>query len=265
MFDSIRDALNKQQKNNNGAKDILRLEKGKTYVVRLIPNLKELEKTWFKYQFFHWTSFATGAYISSISPISWGERDPIAEERLKIYKTGSEEEKEKIKNVRRSERWLMNVYVVSDPTNPENNGTEKKIRFGKQLFSIIDSAINGDDAEEFGSRVFDFSPNGVNLKIKVTDQGGFANYTESRFTSPVDLKLSAEQIAKIYQPKADLSTLVSCKSQDEIKKLFNEHYYAVKDKHDEAPDEAYGDAYGDNDADNDDAEKIRKIIQGIES
>lgn len=227
MFDSIKDALNKQQKQGSGSRDILKFEKGNTYVLRLLPNLVDPEKTWFKYQTFAWNSFATGQYTQAISPISWGERDPIAEERIKIYRNGTEAEKEKIKNVRRSDHWLMKALVLSDSTNAENNNKVKPFRFGKQLFNIINNGISGEDADEFGARVFDLGPNGVNLKIKVTDQGGFANYTESRFTSPVDLKLTDAQMEEIYNQGGDLDKILTCRSYDELKKLFDEHYYCV--------------------------------------
>jgi hypothetical protein len=225
MFDSIKDALNKQQTQSSGSRDIMAFEKGNTYVIRLLPNMKDPEKTWFKYQTFAWNSFATGQYTSAISPISWGERDPIAEERIKIYRTGTDADKEKIKSVRRSERWLMKVYVIADPTNPDNNGKVKLIRFGKQLFNIINNAISGEDSDEFGARVFDLGPGGVNFKIKVTEQGGYTNYTESRFTSPTDLKLTEQQIEEVYNQGGNLETVYTCRAYDELKKLFDEHYY----------------------------------------
>lgn len=229
LFDSIKGAIAKQQQqsSNNGTKNILTFEKGNTYVVRLLPNIKDPENTWFRYFTFGWKSFSTGAYISAISPTSWGERDPIAEERIKIYRTGSETDKERIKEVRRTERWLMNVYVVSDPTNPDNNGQVRLMRFGKQLYNIINNAIAGEDADEFGARVFDLSANGVNLKIKVDDQGGFMNYTASRFTSPVDLKLNEQQIQTIYDSVFEPSKVFTVRSYNELKELFDTHYYGT--------------------------------------
>lgn len=271
MFDSIKDALTKQQKQGNGSRDILALEKGNTYVVRLVPNIKDPEKSWFKYQTFSWNSVITGAYTQSLSPLSWGERDPIAEERIKFYKQGSDEVKKKMEtlNLRRSEKWLMRAYVVSDPVNPENNGKVKLLRFGKQLFNIINNAIIGEDSDEFGYRVFDFSSSGVNLKIKVTSQGEFANYTESRFTSPVDLKLNEGQIEEIYAAGGGLETIYSCRGYDDIKKLFDEHYHGAID----------GPAVATNNArtesvvreqvsqvsapDEDEDEKIRNLLSGL--
>ena len=61
-------------------------------------------------KFFHyynhgWNSFATGQYVQTLSPQTFGERDPIAEERFKVLRTGSEEEKEKMrKNTRREKK-----------------------------------------------------------------------------------------------------------------------------------------------------------------
>lgn len=226
MFDSIKSALNnQQQKQNTGTRDIITLEKGNTYVVRLLPNIKDPDKTWFKYATFGWNSFATGAYVSAISPSSWGERDPIAEERVRIYRNGTEADKEKVKNIRRSDRWIMNAYVVSDPTNPDNNGKVKLVRFGKQLFNIINNAIGGEDADEFGAKIFDLTPAGVNLKIKVDDQGGFANYTASRFTSPADLKLSGNQIEEIYNSVKELDKVFTIRSYDDLKKILDDHYH----------------------------------------
>jgi hypothetical protein len=276
MFDSIRDALNnQQQKQNTGTRDIITLEKGSTYVVRLLPNIKDPDKTWFKYSTFGWNSFATGAYTSAISPTSWNERDPIAEERIRIYRNGTEADKEKIKNIRRSDRWIMNAYVVSDPTNPENNGKVKLIRFGKQLFNIINNAISGEDADEFGAKIFDLTSAGVNLKIKVDDQGGFANYTASRFTSPVDLKLTDEQIEGIYNSVKELDKVFTIRSYDDLKKLLDDHYHCQASapaaspapskapaSHAEqfTPSETVSETSFD---DEDDEEKMRKLINDL--
>lgn len=280
MFDSIRDAINKQQKQNTGTRDIISFEKGNTYVIRLLPFIQDPDKTWFKYSTFGWNSFATGAYTSIISPTSWNERDPVAEERIRIYRNGTEAEKEKIKNIRRSDRWIMNVYVVSDPTNPENNGKVKIIRFGKQLYNIINNAISGEDADEFGAKVFDLSSAGVNLKVKVEDQGGYANYTASRFTSPIDLKLSESQIEEIYNSTKELDKVFNVRSYDDIKKILDEHYYcssvattaplaktavaSEQGTHAKQFNEHATDAVGvESIDDEDDDEKMRKLIEEL--
>ena len=231
MFESIRKSLEKKQKqaSSGGFNDVLRLEKDNTYLVRLLPYRADPDKTFFTYYVQGWTSKATGQYISVISPTTIGERDPISEERFRVLnsKMTSEQQKEDIKAVRRSEKCLVNVLVVEDPVNPENNGKVKMLRYGRQLQKIIESAIAGEDAEEFGEAVFSLDSDGVNLRIKVESQGDFPSYTASRFTRAGKLDLNTQEKEAILNSAFDLSKTVTVKSYDEVKEIFNEHYHCV--------------------------------------
>lgn len=226
MFESIKQALTTETKSNNGLGDILQLKPGHTYTVRLLPNVKDPKKTFFHYYSHGWNSLATGKYVSAISPTTFGERDPIAEERYRVLRTGTEEEKERMKIIRRSEQWLVNIYVVDDPTNPENNGKNKIHRYGKQLNTIINSAISGEDSEEYGPRIFDLGKEGISFKIKVEKQGDYPVYTSSRFTTVGrDLGLSADRQKEIYENVFDLENVFRLKSADELKQMLDEHFY----------------------------------------
>lgn len=224
MFQSIKSALAKSETQNSSYRDIMKLEIGKTYTVRLLPNVANPTKTFFQYFMHGWTSFATGEYVQALSLQTFGERDPISEERYKILRLGSEEDKKKAETVTRGEKWLVNAYVVDDPTNPDNNGTIKIVRYGRQLAKIIDQAINGDDADEFGPRIFDLSKEGCNLKIKVEKQQNFPTYVSSRFASPSDLGLSESKINEIYGKVHDLERAVSSRSYDELVEMWQEHF-----------------------------------------
>jgi hypothetical protein len=227
MFDSIKSALAADNDNNKSViGDILKTPPGNTFTVRLLPYAKDPSKTFFHYYQHGWNSFATGQYTSAISLQTFGERDPIAEERYKILRTGSEEEKEKAKAIVRSEKWLVNVYVVNDPVNPENNGKVKMLRYGKQIHNIITDAIEGEDAAELGPRIFDLSPNGVNLRVKVEKQGDYPTYVSSKFAMPSAIDgLDDDDYKSIYDSAFDLSSVFSVKSADELKTMLDEHYY----------------------------------------
>lgn len=225
MFNEIKDALKERPKAASAFKNVLKFTVGNTYTLRLVPFLKDPKKTIFHHYIQGWESRSTGQYVSYLSPTTYEEKDPISEERFRILKTGSDELKEAVKNVRRNENWMVNVYVVDDPTNPENNGTVKILKYGKQLHKIIDSAIQGEDEAEFGSRVFDLGPNGVNFKVKCETQGDFASYTSSRFTSPIDLKLDAEKINTILESAFDLEAMFTRKTYAELKEEFDKHFY----------------------------------------
>jgi len=226
MFHSIKEALNKKETGSSSLySEILKITTGNTYTVRLLPFISDIEKTFFHYYVHGWVSNATGQYVQAVSPQTFGERDPISEERFRVLRVGTEDEKDKMKNVYRSEKWLVNVYVIDDPTNPENNGTVKMIRYGKQLHKIIMNAIEGEDAEEFGEKIFDLGPNGVNLKIKVEQQGEYPTYVSSRFTTAGKLNLSEDQQAEIYNKAYKLEDVFTIKSYDELVQMMNEHIY----------------------------------------
>lgn len=227
MFQSIKAALSK---NEEGAtpglyNEILKTTPGNTYTVRLLPFAKDPSKTFFHYFVHGWTSFSTGQYVQTVSPQTFNERDPISEERFRVLRTGTESEKEKMQAVRRAEKWLVNVYVIDDPTNPENNGTVKMLRYGKQLQKIIMEAIEGEDAEEFGSRIFDLGPEGVNFKVKVEQQGEYPTYVSSRFTTAGKLNLSEREIENIYSKAFNLEEIFTIKTYDELKQMMQEHIY----------------------------------------
>ena len=236
MFQSIKDALaTSDSKGSAKFNEIMPTKSGNTYTVRLLPFAKDPSKTFFHYYNHGWTSYATGQYVQTLSPQTFGERDPIAEERFRVLRTGSEEEKEKMSAVRRLEKWLVNVYVVDDPTNPDNNGNVKILRYGKQLHKIITEAIEGEDAEEFGPRIFDLGPDGVNFKIKVEQQGDYPTYVSSRFTAAGKIDLSEDEQKGIYESAFDLNEVFTLKSYDELKQMLNEHYYCRAEEEETTP------------------------------
>ena len=224
MFQSIKDALNKPEANTGTYTEIMKTTPGNTYTVRLLPNSSDPKNTFFEYISHGWESFATGQYVQAVSPQTFGDRDPIAEERFRILRTGSEDDKEKVKAIRKTVKYLVNVYVIDDPSNPENNGKVKILRYGKQLQKIIIDAISGDDADEFGPRIFDLGPDGANFKVKCETQGDYPTYVSSRFTSSPKLTLSDKEKEDIYNKTHDLTKVFSIKSADELKQMFNEHY-----------------------------------------
>jgi|TARA_A100001201_G_scaffold122042_1_gene105785 hypothetical protein len=227
LFESIKTEMTKDDKGSNRSQ-FLRTEVGNTYTVRLLPNVKDATKTFFHYYSHGWTSFATGQYLNHISPQTWGERDPIGEARYRITKTGTEEEKEKAKAILRRENWLANVYVVNDPVNPDNNGTVKLLRFGRQLHKIIMEAMQGDEADELGYRIFDLSKNGCDFRIKVEKQGDFPTYVSSKFGMPKAIEgVDSDKAQEIYDNQSDLETVFTVKSYDELNEILNEHFYCV--------------------------------------
>ena len=230
MFQSIKAALSKDEDKGSGLyTEILKTTAGNTYTIRLLPYSKDPSKTFFHHYTHGWNSFATGKYVQALSPTTFNERDPISEERFRAMRTGTEDEKSRMSAVRRSEKWLVNVYVIDDPSNPDNNGKVKILRYGKQLQKIIMEAIEGEDSEEYGEKIFDLGSEGVNFKVKVEQQGDYPTYVASRFTTTNKLKLSEDEQKAIYDSSYDLTKVNSIKSYDELKQMIDDHIYVRTD------------------------------------
>ncbi len=233
MFESIRESLQKKA-SSSSFQDFLKLEIGKTYVVRLLPNIENLDRTFYHYYNHMWNSLSTNQLTSVLCPSTVGDRCPIDEYRFKVYRSGSDAEKEQSKILRRNENWLVNVYVISDPTNPENEGKIKILRYGKQLNKVIYDATEGDDVQYFGHRVFDLSENGCSLRIKVDkNEGGYASYTSSKFlpaSSITGLSENVEKINEVYDNIKALDTIFELKSYDELQHTLDTHYFCKESK-----------------------------------
>jgi len=225
MFDSIKTALNNT---NNGATnsraDILRFTPDNQYDLRFVPNVKDPEKTFFHYYTQSFTSFSTGQFISAMSPQTFGNTDLIAQTKFRLKANGTEEEKRKADTIRRTENWLVNVYVVNDPSNPDNNGEVKIMRFGKQLHKIIMDSIQDEDEAAVGFRAVDLGENGCTFRVKVEKQGDFPTYVTSKFLLPSavpGLDDGEAVMEKVYA----LDEVFNLKSDEEINKLLDEHFY----------------------------------------
>jgi len=227
LFDSLKDALStKDTASENSFKDFLKMETDKTYLVRLIPNLENTKLTRFHYYQHVFKSNVNGKFISTLCPHTYGEKCPIDEYRSKVYNGKNETLIDQSRPLKRTEKWLYNVYVIKDPSNPENQGQIKILNAGAQLQKIIQNAIDGDDADEFGAhKIFNLSPTGCNLRIKVEkNDGGYPTYVASKFVSPSEIE-GLDDLDEVYGKFKSLDTIFQPKSYDEIKKLLDVHFF----------------------------------------
>jgi hypothetical protein len=223
MFDSIKESLTKAP--TSGFKDVLRFKPGTSCEVRLLPNVKKPSDTFYHYYTYGWESFATGQYINVVSPQTIGERCPVSETRYQLRK-GSAEEQEKSAKVMRREQWLVNTYVINHSEDAENNESVKILRYGKQLHKIITDAIEGEDADQFGAKVFDLSENGSSFRIRCDKQGDYPTYVASKFLIPAAVPgLASTAFQDVYDQVITLDDVFPIKSYEEIQEVVNEHLH----------------------------------------
>lgn len=224
MFDSIKESLSKAP--SSGFKDVLKFKPGTSCELRLLPNVNKPQNTFYHYYTYGWESFATGQYINVVSPQTIGERCPVSEARYQLRQRGSAEEQERSSKVMRREQWLVNTYVINHNEEPENNDSVKILRYGKQLHKIITDAIEGEDSDQFGAKVFDLSESGCTFRVKCDKQGDYPTYVASKFLIPGAVPgLAPADHDKIYKQVHDLDDVFPIKSYDEIQEVVNEHLH----------------------------------------
>ena len=118
----------------------------------------------------------------------------------------------------------------------------KIFRYGKQVAKVVDEAINGEDAAEFGAAIFDLTENGCNFRVKVESiaEGSrkWISYNSSRFLNKGAIdNMTADKIKEIHNEIHDLTPPIDSKTIDELRTMIDVHLYGKLDK-DSSPAEA---------------------------
>ena len=120
-----------------------------------------------------------GWYIEN-SLTTLNQKDPVSEYNSTLWNSGIEANKEIARKQKRRLNYVANVFVVSDPSNPENEGQIRIYKFGKKIFDKITEAMNPEFADETPVNPFDMWE-GANFKLKIRNVEGYRNYDKSEF------------------------------------------------------------------------------------
>jgi hypothetical protein len=108
------------------------------------------------------------------------EKCPVCEHNSTLWNSGIEANKEIARKQKRKLSYVANILVISDPSNPSNEGEIKLYKFGKKIFDKITEAMNPDFADETPVNPFDLWE-GANFKLKIRNVEGYRNYDKSEF------------------------------------------------------------------------------------
>ena len=108
------------------------------------------------------------------------EKCPVCEHNNTLWNSGIEANKDVARKQKRKLSYIANILVVSDPSNPENEGEIKLYKFGKKIFDKITEAMNPEFADETPVNPFDMWE-GANFKLKIRNVEGYRNYDKSEF------------------------------------------------------------------------------------
>lgn len=155
-----------------------------TALIRFLPAGKNDKLPWVTV-YSHSFQGPGGWYIEN-SLTTIGKQDPIGELNSELWATGIEANKEIVRKRKRKQQYISNIYVISDPKNPQNEGKVMLFKYGKKIFEKIQEAMKpvfeGDKAVD----PFDFWQ-GANFRLKIKKVDGYPNYDNSSFEAQAPL------------------------------------------------------------------------------
>ena len=148
------------------------------------------------------------------------QKCPVCEYNSTLWNNGTDSGKEQARKQKRKLSYYSNVYVVSDPANPENEGKVFLYKYGKKIHDKIMEAMKPEFADEEPINPFDFWQ-GANFKLKIRRVEGYQNYDKSEFDRPSALFDDDDKLEKIYNNLHDLNEFLdpkNFKSYEALKK-----------------------------------------------
>ena len=187
-------------------------------VIRFLPGTADAATPWARY-WDHAFKGPSGQWYIEKSLTSLGKADPLSELNSKMWNSGVESDKNIVRQRKRNLRYIANVLIISDPSNPTNEGQVKMYRFGKKIFDKIMDSMQPQFPDEKPVNPFDMWE-GADFTIKIRKVEGYPNYDASSFKSPSPISKDDSEMEKVYDKQYDLSEFIdpkNYKSYDELK------------------------------------------------
>ena len=191
-------------------------------IIRFLPAVDGEDVPWVKV--YNHAFQGTGGWYIENSLTTLGQKDPVSEMNNQLWNTGLESDKDLARQRKRKLTYIANIYVVSDPANPQNEGKVFLYKFGTKIFEKIQEAMKPEFNDEEPVNPFDFWK-GANFRIKIRKVGGYTNYDKSEFDSQTALSDDDAKLEKIWKSQYALLPLVDAsnfKTYEELKTRLNE-------------------------------------------
>ena len=154
-------------------------------VLRFLPATEGQELPWVRY-WDHGFKGPTGLWYIENSLTSIGQPDPVGEMNSVLWNSGRDEDKAIARERKRRLHYVTNIMVVSDPSNPNNEGKVFLYKFGKKILDKIMDLMQPQFQDENPVNPFDFWE-GADFKLKIRQVEGYRIYDKSEFASPAAL------------------------------------------------------------------------------
>ena len=151
-------------------------------VIRFLPAPEGEDMPWAKV-WSHAFKVPGGQWYIENSLTTLGKDDPVGELNRELWNSGRDSDKEIARAQKRKLSYYANIYVVQDPTHPENEGRVFLYKFGKKIFDKLVEAMQPAFADESPVDPFNFWK-GADFKLKIRKVDGYWNYDKSEFAAP---------------------------------------------------------------------------------
>jgi len=193
-------------------------------VIRFLPAKEGEDLPWVKY-WDHGFKGPTGRWYIENSLTSIGQPDPLGEYNAAKWNSGIESDKDGVRDRKRRLHYVSNILVISDPSNPNNEGKQFLYKFGKKIFDKIMDVMQPQFPGETPTNPFDLW-SGANFKLKIRNVEGYRNYDKSEFDNVSELfGGDEERLKEVYEGIYSLSDFIdpsNYKSYDELRRKLYE-------------------------------------------
>ena len=187
-------------------------------VVRFLPG-KDGEVPFVRY-WDHGFKGPTGQWYIEKSLTSIGQQDPVSEMNSELWATETDDNRALVRERKRRLHYVTNIYVESDPSNPQNEGKVFLYEFGKKIFDKIMDQMQPQFQDETPVDPFDFWE-GASFKLKIRNVEGYRNYDKSEFAGQSALLGGDDEALEgVYNQMYDLNEFTdpsNYKTYDELK------------------------------------------------
>ena len=169
----------------------------------------------------------TGKWYIENSLTTLNQKDPVSEYNSTLWNATTDDQSWQRKQARAQKRrlhYIINIYVVSDPKNPDNEGKVFLFKFGKKIFDKITLLMNPEFEGDEAVNPFDFWK-GANFKIRIRTVDGYPNYDQSIFDAPKPLLNDDDELENIWNKQHSLKEFLdpkNFKTYDELKRRLDE-------------------------------------------
>ena len=173
-------------------------------VIRFLPAPDGEDMPWAKI-WSHSFKGPGGQWYIENSLTTIGKDDPVGELNRELWNSGRETDKSTARTQKRKLSYYSNIYVVSDPAHPENEGKVFLYRYGKKIFDKLVEAMQPAFADETPLDPFNLWK-GADFKVKIRKVDGYWNYDKSEFAAPATLgKLDDTELEEIWKQSYSLA------------------------------------------------------------